>query len=143
MDEIAGRRMVAGDQAEPLERLPETGPFRLQLPGAEDAVGIGADREKRRIAEVEEAGEADDDVEAERQRREGERIGDRIDVRVVPVHEREQQRRRRDAEDAETRAAAGSHTRDRSEHRRPRPEAGPETHGPDRRRLADFRHLRI
>ncbi len=61
-----GRQVL--HEAEPLERLPEAAPLRLHLEGGEDAVGIGADREERGIAEVEQAGEADDDVQAERQR---------------------------------------------------------------------------
>ena len=70
------------DEAEPLERLPETPPFRLHLVRGEDAIGIGADGEEGGIAEIEQASEADHDVEAERQDRESERVRGRVDDRL-------------------------------------------------------------
>ena len=85
VDDVAARRVKAGDEVEPLEGLPEAAPRRLQLPRARHAIGIGADREKRGVAEVEQSGKADDDIEAERQSGEGQRIGRRIDVGVVLV----------------------------------------------------------
>ena len=91
MDDIAAGSRHAGDEVEPAERLPEARPLRLQLKRAGDAVGVGADREKRGIAEIEEAGEPDDDVEAERQCGKSKRVCRRIDVGVVPVQDREQQ----------------------------------------------------
>ena len=39
-------------------------PSRRKKLGAEPADGVGADREERDVAEVEQAGEADDDVQA-------------------------------------------------------------------------------
>src|SRR6516164_832027 len=62
------------DEAEPLERLPETPPFRLHLVGGEDAIGIRAYGEKGGIAKIEEASEADHDVEAESQDGESEGV---------------------------------------------------------------------
>ena len=94
MDDVAARRVKAGDEVEPLERLPEAAPCRLQLPRARDAIGVGADRKERGVAEIEQPGKADDDVEAERQGGKGERVRRRIDVGVVPVDQRKQQRRR-------------------------------------------------
>ena len=93
MDDIAAGLVKPRDEAEPLERLPEPAPGRRHLPRGEDAVGIGADREKRGVAEIEQPGEADDDVEAERQRGEGQRVRRRVDVGVVAADDREQQRR--------------------------------------------------
>ncbi len=107
MDDVAARCVKAGDEVEPLERLPEAAPRRLQLPRARHPVGVGADREKRGIAEIEQSGKADDDVEAERQGSEGQRIRRRIDVGVVLVNQRKQQRRRGDAEDGEAGARRG------------------------------------
>ena len=49
----------------------------------EDAVGIGADREERGVAEIEQAGEADHDIEPERQDRERAGVGRRVDIAVV------------------------------------------------------------
>src|SRR6516225_1805387 len=67
------------DEAEPLERLPETPPFRLHLVGGEDAIGIRAYGEEGGIAEVEEASEADHDIEAESQDRESESVRGGVD----------------------------------------------------------------
>ncbi len=64
--------------------------------GGGSAIGIGADREKCGVAKIEQPGEADDDVEAERQRGEGECIRRRVDIRIVAVDDREQDRRYRD-----------------------------------------------
>jgi len=52
MDDVTARLMMARDEIEPAERLPEARPLGLQLPGARHAVGIGADREKRGVAEI-------------------------------------------------------------------------------------------
>src|SRR5215472_18202170 len=98
MDDVAIRGVKAGDEVEPLERLPEAAPRRLQLPRTRHPIGVGANREKRGIAEIKQSGEADDDVEAERQSSEGQRIRCRIDVGVVLVNQRKQQRRRGNAE---------------------------------------------
>ena len=115
MDDVAARGVKAADQVEPLEGLPEAAPRRLQLPRACYAIGVRADREKRGVAEIEQSGEADDDVEAERQSSEGQRIRRRIDIGVVLVDQRKQQRRRSDTEDGEADAGrrrdAGERTR--------------------------------
>ena len=73
------------------ERLPETPPFRLYLPGGEDAVGIGADREEGGIAEIEQAGETDDDIEAERQHGEGGGVGGGVEIAPIAVDQRKQE----------------------------------------------------
>jgi len=87
MHDVAGM----GDETEPLERLPEPAPRRLDLERGERAVGIGADREERGVAEVEEPGEADNDIEAQGERGVSERIRCGVDIRVVADHDREQQ----------------------------------------------------
>ena len=93
MDDVGDPRFVKPDhQAEPLERLPEAAPVRGDLPGDGGPIGIGADREKRGIAEVQQPGEADHDVEPESERGEGQRVGGGIDVAVVAVGDREQDR---------------------------------------------------
>src|ERR1700756_1861887 len=97
MDDVAAGLVITRDEVEPTKRLPETAPFRLHLPRARDAVGIGADREKRGVAEVQQAGKADDDVEAQRQGRESERVRRRIDIGIVAVDHWEQQGGRSDA----------------------------------------------
>ena len=97
------------DQAQPLERLPEFRPLRLHLPGRQDAVGIGADGEEGGIAQIEQAGEADDDVEAERQHGEGGGIGRGVDVAAVAVDQREEKQENRDIE---SRSAAGADRRE-------------------------------
>ena len=89
-------RLEMLDKAEPLEGLPETAPLRLDLIGRQRAVSVGADCEERRIAEIEEAGKADDDVEPERQHGIGEPIRRRIDVAFVAVEIGEGERRHKD-----------------------------------------------
>src|SRR5882672_12386192 len=81
--------MDAADEAEPLERLPEIRPERLYLPGRHGAIGIGANGEEGGVSQVQQAGIADDDVEAERQRREGAGIGRGVDIAAVAVDQRE------------------------------------------------------
>src|SRR6202007_2803416 len=56
--------------------------------------------------EIQEASEADDDVEAKRQGGKGERVRRRIDVGVVAVDQWKERRRGRDQESAEAGAAA-------------------------------------
>ena len=90
MDDIARSRVKAGDKVEPLERFPEAAPLWLHLPRARHPIGVGPDREKRGITEIEQAGKADDDVEAERQGGESERVRRRIDIGVVLVDQRKQ-----------------------------------------------------
>ena len=90
--EVHDAAVVAGHlrhQPERLEELPGLAPGRLQLERIQHAIGIGPDGEERGIAEVEQAGEADDDVEAERQGGKGEGVRQRIDVGFVGVIERE------------------------------------------------------
>jgi hypothetical protein len=72
-------------ETEPLERFPEAPPFGLHLIGGENAVGIGADGEKGGIAEVEKPRETHNDIEAERQDREGECVRCRVDITLVAV----------------------------------------------------------
>ena len=88
----AGLGRHLGDQAEIVERLPERAPLGLQLEGGQDAVGIGTDGEERGIAQVEQAGEADHDVQPERQRGIGRGVGHAVHVGVVVVQQRERQR---------------------------------------------------
>src|SRR5262249_10642128 len=52
-----------------------------------------------RVTEVEQPGKADHDVEAERQNREGERVGGGIDVAVIAVDQREGERSSGDRRD--------------------------------------------
>ena len=89
-------RLEMLDKAKPLEGLPEAAPLRLDLIGRQRAVGVGADGEERRIAEIEQAGKADDDVEPERQHGIGERIRRRIDVAFIAVEIGEGERRHED-----------------------------------------------
>ncbi len=89
----AARSGHPGDEVEPAKRLPKTRPFRLQLERGSGAIGVGADREESGVAEIEQAGKSDDNVEAQRQRRESERICSRIDVGIVAVHNRKQKSR--------------------------------------------------
>ena len=66
--------------AKPLTRMwmPSPLPTLEKKPGAEPAGGVGADREERHVAEVQQAGEADHDVEAERHHD----VGERLDARA-------------------------------------------------------------
>ena len=99
------------DEAEPLERLPKAPPFRLHLIGGEDAIGIGADGEEGGVTEIEKAREADHDVEAERQDREGERVRGGVDIALIAVEERENSTpttRKADDEGSASRDARGS-----------------------------------
>src|SRR5258708_27592301 len=77
------RGLVARDQAQPLEWLPEFAPRRRDLAGRHGAIGVGADGEERGISEIEEAGEADDDIEAEGKNDEGAGVGCGVDVAFV------------------------------------------------------------
>ena len=81
------------DQAKELERLPEAAPLRLKLERRQDAIGIGTDGEERGISQVEQPGEADHDVQPERQRRIRRRVGHAVHVGVVAVQQREGDRR--------------------------------------------------
>ena len=74
---------ILRDQAQVVERLPERAPLRLQLERGQDAVGVGTDGEERGIAKVEQAGEADDDVQPERQRGIGRGVGHAVHVGIV------------------------------------------------------------
>ncbi len=86
MHDIAGTiARNARDESQPLEGLPEFTPARLHLIGGQNPVGIGADGEEGGVAEVEEPGEADDDVEPERQDGEGAGIGGRVNVAVIVI----------------------------------------------------------
>ena len=60
--------------------------MRHDLERGQDAVRVGADREERRVAEVEQPGKADDDVEAERERGIGGGVGRGVDIGVVVVN---------------------------------------------------------
>src|SRR5882724_4928245 len=95
--------MDAADQAEPLERLPEFRPLRLYLPGRKGAISVGTDGEEGGVSQIQQAGIADDDVETERQRREGAGIGRSIDVAAVAVDQRE-------GEEEDTDGGQDSHT---------------------------------
>ncbi len=93
MHDIAGTiARDARDEPQPLEGLPEFAPARLHLIGGQNPVGIGADGEEGGVAEVEEPGKADDDVEPERQDGEGARIGGRVDVAVIVIDQRKERR---------------------------------------------------
>ena len=104
MDDVPGRQVIASNQIEPTERLPETAPLGLHLPRARNAIGIGADRKERGIAEIEEPGEANDDIEPERQRSKRECIRGSVDIRVIGIDQREQQCRCCNQRDAAARA---------------------------------------
>jgi hypothetical protein len=52
-------------------------------------VRVGADGEERRVAQVEQAGQPDDHVEAHRQQHEDAGIGERIEPRQLALHDRE------------------------------------------------------
>src|SRR5438445_9936553 len=92
----ASPRVEMFDKAKPLEGLPETAPLRLDLIGRQRAVSVGTDGEERRIAEIEEASKAYDDIEPERQHGIGERIRRRIDVAFIAVEIGEGERRQED-----------------------------------------------
>jgi hypothetical protein len=76
-------------QFEPGERLPERSPVRHHLEGGQDAISVGTDGEERRVAEIEQSGETNDDIEAERQSGIGRGVGGRVDVGVVVVDQGE------------------------------------------------------
>src|SRR5256885_5994215 len=50
-----------------------------ELAGRKHSVGVGADGEERRVAEIEESGEADHDIQADRQQDIHAGIGRRVD----------------------------------------------------------------
>jgi len=79
------------NQAQCRERHPEGRPWRGDLIRRENAVRIGADREEGGIAEIEQAGEADHDVEAQCQRGIGRRVGKRTEIRGIRIENREYQ----------------------------------------------------
>ena len=66
----------AASTAKPETRMwmPLPSPTFEKKPGAEAAGRVGADREERHVAEVQQAGEADHDVQAERHDDVGERL---------------------------------------------------------------------
>src|SRR5438045_9562258 len=101
MDDVTTRRVKTADEVEPLQGLPEPAPRRLDLPRAGNAIGVGTDCKERGVAEIQQAGEADDDVEAKRQRGKGERVRRRINVGIVAVNQWEQQSPYRDQQDTE------------------------------------------
>ena len=72
----------------------------MQLERVEDAVGIGNDREERRIAEIEQAGETDDDVEPERKEREEHHVHAHADQEGRVREEREERADRQEGEEA-------------------------------------------
>ncbi len=88
MDDVAAWLRDVLDQFEPCERLPERSPVRHHLKGGQDAISVGTDGEERRVAEIEQSGETNDDIEAERQGGIGRGVGGRIDVGVVVVDQR-------------------------------------------------------
>ncbi len=79
------------DLAEPEQGRPHVGPRDLELARRGRAVGVGADREERRVAEVQEPREADDDVEPERQEHVGVGVRRRVDVPAAGDDERERE----------------------------------------------------
>jgi hypothetical protein len=89
-------------QAERREGGPEAAPLRGDLPGGQNAEGIGADREKGRVAEVEQAAETHDDIEAERQAGIGGGIAGGVDIGLIAGDEGEGQRQHREQQDAAT-----------------------------------------
>ena len=139
MDDVAAATRHPRDEVEPAKRLPKTGPRRLQLKRGSGAVNIGADREKRGVAEVEQTGKADDDVEPERQCGEGKRVRRRIDVGVVAMNKRKRQRRRRNQKDREAGADDRRTPGDQRQARRPRAQCRCSDSSP----LADSRHPTI
>jgi len=56
-----------------------------------NAIAIRPDGEEGRVAEVEQPGEADDDVEAQREQDVRERVGGGVDVACIGRDERERQ----------------------------------------------------
>src|SRR5215471_18040554 len=93
MNDVAAPLVIAGDKIQPPERFPKTAPLGVPLPRARNAVGIGADREERGVAEVQQPGKTDNNVETQGEGSESERVCRRVDVRVVAVYQRKQQRR--------------------------------------------------
>ena len=61
----------------------------VELAGGEHGVGIGADGEEGRIAQVEQAGIADHDIQTECQQDPPPGILGNSDVALIPVDERE------------------------------------------------------
>ena len=74
-------------QFQPGERLPERSPVRHDLERGQDAVCVCTDGEERRVAKVEQAGEADDNVQAQRQGGISRCVRGRVDVGVVVVQQ--------------------------------------------------------
>src|SRR4030095_14177971 len=68
--------------------------------GAEDGPGVRAHREEGHVAEVQEAGQPDDDVEAERQHHEDTDLGRHLEVVAVEVADDRHQDQERDHEEA-------------------------------------------
>ena len=62
----------------------------VEVAGREPADGVGADRVERHVAEVEQAGEADHDVEPERHDHVGQHEREVLDPRVAGVEEQRQ-----------------------------------------------------
>ena len=74
--------------------------------GLEQRVGVGAHGIERDVAEVEQAGKADDDVQPEREQDVEDRVV-RDAHQVVPMRKREGSERERDETSAEPRQARG------------------------------------
>ena len=64
----------------------------LELRARQHRERVRTDREERRVAEVEQAGEADHDVEAERQQHERAGVGEEVDETAVRKHQRHHDR---------------------------------------------------
>ena len=78
------------DEAEPSQRLPEVPPFRLNLVRGEDAVGVGADGKEGGVAQIEQTGKPDDDVEAECKNRKGKGVCGGVDIPLIADDDRKQ-----------------------------------------------------
>src|SRR5919198_382910 len=94
-DEQEGEEPRAG-QGEPAAAEDDVGVRR-----AEDGPGIRADGEERDVAEVEQARQADDDVEAERQRREDPDLRRHLEVVAVEGPDQGHQQQQGDPEEAD------------------------------------------
>src|SRR4029453_11080221 len=81
----------AAHLARPLEWTPQARPRGLELAGGGDPVAVRADREKRRVAKVEEPSKADHDVEAKGQEHVGEGVGGGVDVPGVAADDGERE----------------------------------------------------